>query len=159
MIDPGFKPYQCLLTGTWKRRAWWPAWPPKRSAGVAPEANLWEYVTCMPPPSTNKAAHSVYETQRRRYQKSKILLDYLWSHKKDLCPPKINKKLVGKMFLVLATSHSHLDRINRTHYEYLQINTQTCLVHVQLHVSSGKCEGKAKCTQQSVCAANQTLLM
>ena len=29
----------------------------KRSAGVAPEVNLREYVTCMPLPSGNKAAH------------------------------------------------------------------------------------------------------
>ena len=28
----------------------------KRSAGVAPEVNLGECVTCMPPPSTDKAA-------------------------------------------------------------------------------------------------------
>ena len=27
----------------------------KRSAGVAPEVNFMEYVTCMPPPSMNKA--------------------------------------------------------------------------------------------------------
>ena len=38
----------------------------KRSAGVAPEVNL-----CMPPPSANQAAHSGFETQRRRHQKSK----------------------------------------------------------------------------------------
>ena len=30
----------------------------KKSAGVAPELNLWEHVTHTPPPSTNKAAHS-----------------------------------------------------------------------------------------------------
>ena len=43
----------------------------KRSAGVAPEVNLRERVTRTPPPSSNKAAHSGFETQRRRYQKSK----------------------------------------------------------------------------------------
>ena len=37
MIDPGFESYQCLL---------------------------WECVTCMPPPSANKACHSGFETQR-----------------------------------------------------------------------------------------------
>ena len=44
--------------------------------GVAPDVNLWEYVTCMPLPSVNKAAHSGFETPRR------------YPHKKDLCPPK-----------------------------------------------------------------------
>ena len=43
----------------------------KRSAGVAPEENLGEHVRHMPPPSVNKAAHSAFEPQRRRYQKSK----------------------------------------------------------------------------------------
>ena len=42
-----------------------------RSAGAAPEANLKECVTQMPPPSVNKTAHSGLEIQRRRYQKSK----------------------------------------------------------------------------------------
>ena len=43
----------------------------KRSAGVIPEVNLREDVTCVPLPSTNKAAHYGFETQRRRHQKSK----------------------------------------------------------------------------------------
>ena len=43
----------------------------KRSAGVAPEVNLRECVTHMPPHSLNKAAHSGFETQRRHHQKSK----------------------------------------------------------------------------------------
>ena len=41
------------------------------SAGVAPEVNLRENVTRMPLPSVNKAAHSGFETQRRRQRKSK----------------------------------------------------------------------------------------
>ena len=43
----------------------------KRLAGVAPEVNLGECVTCTPLPSTNKAALSGYETQRRCHQKTK----------------------------------------------------------------------------------------
>ena len=43
----------------------------KRSVGVAPEVNLREFVTHMPLPSVNKAAHSGFETQRRHHQKSK----------------------------------------------------------------------------------------
>ena len=43
----------------------------KGSAGVTPEANTRECVTHMPPPSVNKAAHSVFETQRRCHQRSK----------------------------------------------------------------------------------------
>ena len=42
----------------------------KMSAGVAPDVNLRECVTHMPPPSSNKAVHSGLETQRRRHQKS-----------------------------------------------------------------------------------------
>ena len=44
----------------------------KRLAGVAPEVNLREHISCMPPPSVNKDAHFGFETQRRYYQKSKI---------------------------------------------------------------------------------------
>ena len=36
----------------------------KRSAGVAPGLNLRERLTCTPPPSMIKAAHSGFETQR-----------------------------------------------------------------------------------------------
>ena len=43
----------------------------KRLAGVAPDVNLREGVTHMPPPSVNKVARSGFETQRRRHQKSK----------------------------------------------------------------------------------------
>ena len=40
----------------------------KRSAGVTPEMNLRECVTHMPLPSSNKAAHPGFETQRRLHQ-------------------------------------------------------------------------------------------
>ena len=43
----------------------------KRSAGVTPEVNLREHVTCMPLPSKDKAANSGFETQRKCHQKSK----------------------------------------------------------------------------------------
>ena len=43
----------------------------KRSEGVAPEVNLREHQTYMPPPSVKKAVHSGFETQMRRHQKSK----------------------------------------------------------------------------------------
>ena len=43
----------------------------KRSAGVTPEMNLRECVTCKPLPSANKAAHFGFKPQRRRHQKSK----------------------------------------------------------------------------------------
>ena len=39
--------------------------------GVAPEVNLREHISHTPPQSLNKAAHSGFETQRRRHQKSK----------------------------------------------------------------------------------------
>ena len=64
----------------------------RRSAGITPEVNLREHVTCTPPPSTNKAAHSGSETQRRHHQKSKTGVSVVPT-KKDLCPPKcFNKK-------------------------------------------------------------------
>ena len=43
----------------------------KRLPGVAPEVNLREHVTHMPPPSMNKAVHSGFETQRKHHKKSK----------------------------------------------------------------------------------------
>ena len=43
----------------------------KRLAGITPEVNLPEHVTCAPPPSVNGAAHSGFETQGRCHQKSK----------------------------------------------------------------------------------------
>ena len=54
----------------------------KKLAGVAPEVNLQEHVPHTPPPSANKAAHSGFETQKRRHQKSKT--GDQWPHKKDL---------------------------------------------------------------------------
>ena len=43
----------------------------KRSAGVKPEVNLREHITCTPLSSANMAAHSGFEIQRRHQQKSK----------------------------------------------------------------------------------------
>ena len=43
----------------------------KRSTGVAPDVNLRECVTCMPPPTAIRAVHSGFETQRRCHQKFK----------------------------------------------------------------------------------------
>ena len=63
----------------------------KRLAGVTREANLRECVTCTHAPSANKAAHSVFETQKRCHQKFKIGVSV--AHKNYLCPPKnIQKK-------------------------------------------------------------------
>ena len=43
----------------------------KRSAGVTPEVNIGECVTCTPLKSVNKAAHSGFESQKTRQEKSK----------------------------------------------------------------------------------------
>ena len=59
-------------------------------AGVAPEVNLRDHVTCMPLPSVNKAAHSGFETQRRRCQKSKTGVSV--APQKELIPSKNLKK-------------------------------------------------------------------
>ena len=61
-----------------------------RSAGVAPEVNLREYVICMPMSSMNKAAHSGFEAQRICHQKFKQ--GYQLSYKNDLCPQFFFKK-------------------------------------------------------------------
>ena len=61
----------------------------KRSVGVTPEVNLRECVTPMPPPSVNKVAHSGFETQRRRHQKSKTGCQ--WPHNNNLCSLKLKK--------------------------------------------------------------------
>ena len=50
----------CLPAGTWKRMA-----------GVLPEGNFRERVTCTPLPRVNKVVHSCFQTQRRCHQKSK----------------------------------------------------------------------------------------
>ena len=42
-----------------------------RSAGVTPQVNLREHVTCMPLPSRKKAGHSGFETQIRYHHKFK----------------------------------------------------------------------------------------
>ena len=54
--------------------------PAERSAGVTPEVNLRKCVTCLPPPSANKAG---FETQRRRQKQ-----EYQWPQK-DLYPQQI----------------------------------------------------------------------
>ena len=56
----------------------------KRSAGVTSEGNLQKHITHTPLPTANKAAHSVFEAQRRRYQKSKTGVSV--ANKKELCP-------------------------------------------------------------------------
>ena len=70
----------------------------KRLAGVTPEVNFRDHVTCMPLGSVNKAAYSGFETQRRRHQSPKH--GYQWPHRKNLCPPKIFRK----KFFVKTTS-------------------------------------------------------
>ena len=59
----------------------------KRLAGVTPEVNHREHVTCMPLPSANKVAHSgSFETSPVAQNRS------INGPKKGLCPPKIFKK-------------------------------------------------------------------
>ena len=50
------------------------------------EVNLREYVTRMPLPRANKAAHFGFETRGDITRSPKQ--GYQWPHKKDLCPPK-----------------------------------------------------------------------
>ena len=66
----------------------------KSLAGVAPEVNLRECycVTCMPPPSANKAAQSGSETQRRCHQ-NRGISGYQWAHKSIYVLQNINLKI------------------------------------------------------------------
>ena len=68
----------------------------KRSAGVAPEVNLKEDVTCTPLSSKNKAAHSGSETQRKHHQKSKTGVSVV--PQKGLTSSKILIKKVYQAF-------------------------------------------------------------
>ena len=52
--------------------------------GVAPEVNLRECIRCTPLPSSNKAAHSGFETQRRHHQKFETGVSV--ARKMDMCP-------------------------------------------------------------------------
>ena len=67
------------------------------SKGVAPEVNLRECISCTPPQSLNKAAHSGFETQRRCHQKSETGVSV--APKMDMCPTKIFLKKVSCFFI------------------------------------------------------------
>ena len=55
--------------------------------GVAQEVNLREHISRTPLQSLNKAAHSGFETERRRHQKSETGVSV--AQKMDMCPTKI----------------------------------------------------------------------
>ena len=71
MIGPGFESHQCLLASIVEEIDSIAMLSTKQSVGVTPDLNLREHVTQMPLISANKAAHSGFEAQRRRHQKSK----------------------------------------------------------------------------------------
>ena len=59
----------------------------KRSAGVAPEVNLRERVTCTPLPNANKTEPTLALKPKGDVTRSPKQ-GYQWPHKKDPCPPK-----------------------------------------------------------------------
>ena len=59
------------------------------SRGVAPEVNLREHISDMPPQSLNKAAYSGFKTQRKHHKKSETGVSV--APKMDMCPIKIKK--------------------------------------------------------------------
>ena len=103
MIDPGFKPYQCLLQSTW-------------NAGHQ---------------EVNKAVHSGFETPRRRHQKSKIGVSVV--PQKGLMPSKIFKKktcwkdvsCTCRIPFTLRPDQSNPLRI----YQYANMS-RSCSIHV-----------------------------
>ena len=95
----------------------------KRPASVTPEGNLREHVTHTPLPSANKAACSGFEAQRRCHQKSKTGVSV--ARKKDLCPPKIKRKSLSRLFerlrgcsIVSAPGQKALKDMRPTHFTY-----------------------------------------
>ena len=75
----------------------------ERSAGVAPQVNIKERVT--PLPSTNKTTPSGFETQRRRYQKSRTGVSVV-SQK----GPMSLKNSFKKFHYVARTGHKECER-------------------------------------------------
>ena len=72
--DPGIEPPSMLVRKYVDENGSGATQAAKRSAGVAPEVNIREYVTSLVPlPNANKAAHSGFETQRRHHHKSKTV--------------------------------------------------------------------------------------
>ena len=61
--------------------------------GVVPEVNLRECISHMPPQSSNKTAHSGFETQRKCHQKCETGVSV--APKMDMCPTKIYEKKVS----------------------------------------------------------------
>ena len=80
---------------------WLLSWPyTLAEGGVAPEVNLRERISRMPLQSSNKAAHSKSETQRRCHQKSETGVQV--APKMDMCPTNFFfKKKRVKVILVL----------------------------------------------------------
>ena len=71
---PPVKDQRCRpskIKGAAHQRSKVPPVKDQRSAGVTPEVNVRELVTCTPSPSMNKVDHHTFETQRRCHQKSK----------------------------------------------------------------------------------------
>ena len=90
----------------------------KRLTGVTPEVNFRECVIHMPLLSTNKAAHSGFETQRRHHQKSKI--GVLVTLKKDFIKVlefcfsiEYLKFMISRYSLIILLSRSHRDNVQK----------------------------------------------
>ena len=82
----------------------------KKPAGVAPEVNLCEHVTCMPVPSVNKEAHSGFETQKETSPKvqNRGITDPI---KRNYVLQKLKKNSCETLIMVTLCSHSALLKI------------------------------------------------
>ena len=69
----------------------------KRSAGVPPEMNLKERTPHTPPPSSNKAVNSDFESHLDVTRSPKQ--GYQWPIKKDMCPPEVRKTRYSVEFI------------------------------------------------------------
>ena len=89
----------------------------KMSAGVPPEVNLWEHITCMSIPRVNKAANSGFETQRRCQQKSKTGVSV--APQKWLLPSKFSKKKFFR-FIMMGVSKNVRHSLSSIIYAYFR---------------------------------------
>ena len=72
----------------------------KRLAGVTPDVNLKEYLSCTPLPSVNKAIHSSFETQGRHHQESKTGVSV--APQKGIMSSKIFLKTILELMAIIC---------------------------------------------------------
>ena len=99
-------------------------WPYTPAEVSHREVNLRECTSHMSLPSANKAAHSGFETQRRRHQKSETVVSV--APKMDMCPTKFLKK---KSLTNVKISLLEMPEFKRQHLISTLINVFFLYIH------------------------------